>query len=442
MTVEVRPLGIACNLACSYCYQHPMRDAGNFTKAPYDLEAIKRAVEAEGGSFTLFGGEPLLMPLEDLEELWRWGFERFGQNGIQTNGSLITDEHIALFKKYRVRVGISMDGPDELNDSRWAGSLEKTREMTRRTQAAIERLCQEGMPPSLIVTLHRLNATPERRPRLKAWLKDLEAKGVWSVRLHNLEVDHPLVRKRLALTHEEAVEAFLDMARFQRELRRMRFDLFDEIVRLLRGDDSNVTCVWNNCDPYTTPAVRGVEGNGERSNCGRTNKDGIDWYKADRAGWERYIALYHTPPEYGGCKGCRFFLMCRGNCPGTSLSGDWRNRSEDCAVWQALFAYFEDRLLEIGEVPFSLAPEREQVERAMVEAWERGERPTMLALRRMIQGQSHSQACGGGYGDHGDHWDAPHGDGHGDMPHGDSHGDHTDLAALVGVRGVAPVGAP
>ena len=287
-----------CNIACSYCYQHPIRDAGNFVKSPnkpYSLEVMKRALEAEGMNFTLFGGEPLLMPIEDLEELWRWGLERFGHNGVQTNGTLITDQHVELFKKYRVQVGISMDGPDELNDARWAGSPEKTREMTRRSQAAIERLCAEGMPPSLIVTLHRLNATPERRPKLKAWLKDLEAKGVWSVRLHILEVDHPLVRDRLALTEQENIEAFLDMAQFQLELQRMRFDIFDDMLKLLRGDDRRVTCIWNNCDPYTTPAVRGVEGNGERSNCGRTNKEGIDWIKADHEGWERYIAIYHPP---------------------------------------------------------------------------------------------------------------------------------------------------
>ena len=88
MTVELRPTGVACNIQCQYCYQTPIRDADNIPRS-YDLEAMKAAVEREGGPFTVFGGEPLLVPEEDLETLWAWGLERWDTNGIQTNGVLI-----------------------------------------------------------------------------------------------------------------------------------------------------------------------------------------------------------------------------------------------------------------------------------------------------------------------------------------------------------------
>src|SRR5690349_4734758 len=100
MTIELNPVGVTCNLSCPYCYEHPIRDAGNAMGRTYDMEAMKRGLEAEGGDFTVFGGEPLLMRFEDLEEIFRWGFEKYGKNCIQTNGALITDAHIALFKKY------------------------------------------------------------------------------------------------------------------------------------------------------------------------------------------------------------------------------------------------------------------------------------------------------------------------------------------------------
>ena len=80
--------------------------------------------------------------------------------------------------------------------------------------------------------------------------------------------------------------------------------------------------------------MQGIEGTDQRSNCGRTNKDGIDFVKSDREGFERYLALYYTPQEYGGCKDCRFFLMCKGQCPGTAIDRDWRNRTEHCEVWK------------------------------------------------------------------------------------------------------------
>ena len=90
MSVELRPLGVACNIQCQYCYQNPVRDAGNVPRS-YDLDKMKAAIEAEGGPFSLFGGEPLLVPIADLEELWSWGLERYGHNSLQTNGTLITD---------------------------------------------------------------------------------------------------------------------------------------------------------------------------------------------------------------------------------------------------------------------------------------------------------------------------------------------------------------
>ncbi len=106
MAVELQPLGVSCNVRCRYCYQNPLRDAGDPARS-YDLEKMKAAVEAEGGPFVLFGGEPLLLPAKDLEELWAWGLERYGANAVQTNGVLIGDRHLHLFERYHVahRIG-------------------------------------------------------------------------------------------------------------------------------------------------------------------------------------------------------------------------------------------------------------------------------------------------------------------------------------------------
>ena len=131
MGIELRPLGVACNLACNYCYQNPQRDAGN-QRMTYDLDKMKAEALRIGGPFTLFGGEPLLMRFEDLENLFAWGLETSGGSSIQTNGILIEDRHIELFRQYKLSVGISIDGPGQLNDARWHHGLEKTRQSTAR----------------------------------------------------------------------------------------------------------------------------------------------------------------------------------------------------------------------------------------------------------------------------------------------------------------------
>lgn len=270
MGVEARPLGVHCNIQCLYCYQHPQRDAGN-VRRHYDLDAMKAAIEAEGSMFTLFGGEPLLMPIEDLEALWAWGFERFGQNAVQTNGTLITDEHIRLFRQYKVQIGISLDGPEALNDARWHGTMSRTRDSTAKSQAALELLCREGLRPSLIITLHRGNASRERLPLLLDWVRDLARLGVRAIRLHPLESESELIREKFALSTHENIETLLAFAALEKEIP-IQFDVFTDMRRMLLGRDNNTTCVWNACDPYTTRAVRGVEGNGQSSNCGRTTR--------------------------------------------------------------------------------------------------------------------------------------------------------------------------
>jgi uncharacterized protein len=379
MGVEVMPFGIKCNIQCQYCYQNPMRDAGNLPKS-YDVQQLKDSIEAVGRPFSLFGGEPLLMSRSDLEDLWAWGLERFGRNNIQTNGTLIDSDHIRLFKKYRVSVGISLDGPGELNDARWAGSLNSTRRATAKVEAVIEQLCAEGVAPSLIVTLTRCNAAPDKVAGLYTWMHHLDAIGVRRVRLHILESENALIRSRYGLAAAENIAALVGFLRLEPQLSRLRFDLFQNMRDMLLGRDDKASCVWRGCDPYTTAAVTGIGGMGQRRNCGRTNKDGVDYVKADIAGFERYLALYSTPQAAGGCQDCRFFLFCKGQCPGTSLAGDWRNRSEHCEVWKALYETLEGELQDAGQQPLSRSPRRTKIEQTFLSAWCRGRNMTLAEV--------------------------------------------------------------
>lgn len=385
MPVELRPLGVRCNIQCRYCYQNPQRHVG-YDHPAYDIEVMKAALLKEGQSFNLFGGEPLLVPEHDLEALWSWGFNQYGTNGIQTNGTLINENHVRMFKRYKVAVGISVDGPAELNDVRWGGSLERTRQATARTHAAIERLCREGVIPGLIVTLHRGNATRDKLPMMHLWFRHLESLGVVSVRLHVLEVENLSVREGYALSTEENLEALLSFARFEVEgVTKLKFDVFQEMRSLLMGRDEELTCIWKACDPYSTRAVRGVEGNGESSNCGRVNKDGISFNKSDIEGFERNLALHYTSEQDGGCLDCRFFLLCKGHCPGTAERGDWRNRSEHCGLWKGLFEHFETELIQQGLKPVTVGPIRRTLEDTLVTSWSSGENPSVASILKSLR---------------------------------------------------------
>jgi radical SAM protein with 4Fe4S-binding SPASM domain len=391
MSVEVRALGSFCNLQCQYCYQHLQRTAGNQQKGHYDLNRIMGILEEINKPFTLFGGEALLMPEADLEKIWNWGYDKFRENGIQTNGTLINDNHVEMFKKYNVHVGFSIDGPGELNDARWAGSLDKTRQATARSLAAMERLSREGILYSLIVILHRGNATKEKLPMMHEWFRKLDAQGLTSVRLHILQDDIEDIRKSLCLSTEENIKAFLSFYELEHELPNLKFDIFTEMENLLQGRGDPSTCIWNSCDPYTTTSVIGIEGDGQISICGRSDKDGLNLVKCDASGFERYIALYQVPQEYGGCKDCRFFLVCKGHCPGAALNNDWRNRTRYCQVWKGLLGHIEAQLLENGGSPISTRDDRREIEMACLEAWSTGRNISIAQGLEKIQASGSAQ---------------------------------------------------
>jgi uncharacterized protein len=437
MSNELLPLGMRCRKECSYCYQEPVREAANTGDAPYDMAAMKTAMSEQGHTFTLFGGEPLLVPLPDLEELFAFiqrefgaSATRYGQsaNGIQTDGYLITPEHVRLFKRYDVGVGFSIDGPGELNDARAMrdGGEEATRKATDRSLEALEWLLSSGVPVSVITTLTTHNAAIGRLQRLLEWFEGLHDAGLRHVSIHLLEVDGPQARA-IAPSVEENVAALLACRELSLRTE-MRFQPLDDMLRLLRGEDrwghlddgsytGAVNCTWNACSPYTTDAVNGVDGQGNRRNCGRTYKAGVQMQKADAHGFERYLGLWHTPQAMGGCQGCRFFYACKGHCPGEGADGDWRAKTEHCPTLMRTFEALEAELTQSGEEPFSITPEARQVERLMLRQWEAGCPASITDSRRALaEGLAAPAVNGNGNVDHGD------------VPHGDSHGDSDEPA--------------
>ncbi len=410
MSVEVNVVGMRCGaqaggLSCTYCYEGAVRKASeNAAPARIDHAAVQRAVvDAGGKGFTVFGGEPLLASLEDLERLWAFGLERYGRNGVQTSGRPITGRHMELFEKYKVEVGFSIDGPGELNDARRAGTLEETRAATSHSNAMLRQCLEDGISCSLIVTLHKLNASAERLPQLLEWLQDLDEAGLASARLHLLELDGP--GRSLVLSTKENVAALFAAHDLERELKSLRFDIFKDLEKKLQDPSASVTCIWEGCDPWVTKAVHGIEADGSRSLCQRVHKDGRQWLPAEGGTTRiRPAILWATPQADGGCHGCRFFLQCQGQCPGTAIDGDWRKRTRDCATWFAVLERLEAEMLERGESPASQSQDLAQRIAASLEG----------AHRRSGRQE---------------HGDAPHGD----APHGDS-----VIPALAGAERVEP----
>ena len=381
MTIEIRLEHIQCNLSCRYCYEQPLRESGN-DHSKIDISAIKSSISKlynVENEVVISGGEPLLARYEELKDIIEFASEYCEKINLQTNGALLEDKHLELFKKNKVTVGISIDGPGELNDFRWAGSIDKTRAATRRTMENLKKIKPNNISGGVIVTVHQKNAgNKERLEKLKdfiVWLK--EEAEMTGGNLHMLQ--RPSVRKgrSMALGGEKNAEVFLELAKFIEKKTELSWKPFSDLKKLIRGKDERVSCLWTKCDPWNTRTLRGIESDGSITCCSRGEKSGFTPLRSFERSFERYISLYNTPQSQGGCKNCRFFVICTGFCPGSGQSGDWRNKTYHCRTIKSLLKFYEQKVVEEGHTPLSHKPELNLLENWILNKLRLNEQPVL-----------------------------------------------------------------
>lgn len=126
MQVVLQPTTL-CNLSCTYCYL-PEKEMNK--KMGVEV-AEKIALDLSTGispvDLIWHAGEPLATGIEHFRNLLKC-FEKVKKHrtlnhALQTNGTLINDEWCQLFREFNVEVGVSIDGPAEMNSKRvnWIG---------------------------------------------------------------------------------------------------------------------------------------------------------------------------------------------------------------------------------------------------------------------------------------------------------------------------------
>lgn len=122
-----------CNLRCKYCFEENMHKdlylsklqvqknfnffIENYLEKFVDELYQINLQQKKRQNITFHGGEPLLIGEELFEKALKIVSKYKGTDiCMQTNGTLFTDKIIDLCKKYKVKVGISIDGPKEIHD--------------------------------------------------------------------------------------------------------------------------------------------------------------------------------------------------------------------------------------------------------------------------------------------------------------------------------------
>jgi len=160
-----------CNLACDYCYYSTCGGKPGPKINRIDSNVLEKFIkeymaQSNGSvSFAWQGGEPLLAGLDFFEEVVRLQAKHAPpntviSNALQTNGTLINEEWALFFKKFNFLIGVSVDGPQKIHDSRRVtGSGKGSFEQVMR---GINHLRNHEVDFNILTVIHELNVDKAR----------------------------------------------------------------------------------------------------------------------------------------------------------------------------------------------------------------------------------------------------------------------------------------
>lgn len=352
MSLTIVPVA-GCNMGCTGCYEGEIFRRNGNKPLPYNLEAIKAKIKSgPRGNAALHGGEITLMPVPHIEELCAALSEDGRTISMQTNGSLITPALLEVLKRYKVTVGVSLNGPAVLNRDRRASPhtskipeeilIKATDKLTERIEDNVFRMLDVGVEVGIITVLSQTNAGSGGMVQtLSEWGLWMEAKGVFSHRWNLLHQDFDV--PQVELTPEQALYVYQKLTDLTFENSKRLWYPFRTMFKSIDGG-SVQDCWFAPCDPYATQAVHTVLADGGEGNCMRTSKDGIPYLRAeDGEQHHRQDLLMAIPMADGGCEGCPWWKVCHGGCPGEAVGGDWRNKTRFCKTFIGTYEHLVDK---------------------------------------------------------------------------------------------------
>ncbi len=169
--ILIKPVSFDCNLACDYCYYRPVEQIyGRAEPHRMDIETFDivcghyMEINPREVKIGWQGGEPTLMGLDffrqviEVEKKWARPGDCIG-NSLQTNGVLLDDDWCAFLAENHFLVGLSIDGPEELNTMRHFAGGKPAWESTMR---AIKLLEKHKVEFNILVVVSRANVDHPR----------------------------------------------------------------------------------------------------------------------------------------------------------------------------------------------------------------------------------------------------------------------------------------
>ncbi len=354
-----------CNLRCTYCYwfaEPGAESSGAMSDRVISktVERIREYLQTNPGrlNISLHGGEPLLVGKRRFarfcNDVRKVAIETSSSVSLacQTNGTLIDNEWVSIFRHFNVEVGVSIDGPERIHDQHRINN--KSRGSFRDAVRGYSLLRNGGLDPAI----------------LAVWSPASDATEVSSFFVHELGASWFDVLMPDA-THESPTEPFYEF--FQGLFDLWLSDLLDRDieVRVCSGIARSLMGLGSRMESIGLNEVRSaaIATDGSYQLLDVLNIAGQGLSRTRSSVFSTDIRSFYQSAEYLGqvdqsvrlapkCLRCRYMSECGGGYLPSRWSREngFNNPSVHCESLFKIFEYCEFRLRgRLREVFSSLA---------------------------------------------------------------------------------------
>jgi len=346
----IKPASAVCNLDCSYCF-YLDREADPYKSLParrMTTETLERLVDTwlfysyPASTFAFQGGEPTLAGLPFFEKVVEFQ-KHYGRNGqsvsnaLQTNAILIDDHWARLFKEYNWLLGVSLDGPQEVNDLYRYNK--EGRGTWKRVIQSIETLQKHHVEFNCMCVLSQANVDKPRE--LYRFYRSLGVDNLQFIPLAEFDgKGNPLPFTIAPEQYGRFLCEVFDL--WWPDRRKVRIRFFDNTAEALAGMKPGTCTMHETCDSYVV-----VEYNGDVYPCDFFVEGGwkignmtLDSWSEIARRQRRFSFASKKTLAHPECQVCEYQSICHGGCPKFRHGPNGRFEDLDyfCSAYKMIFA--------------------------------------------------------------------------------------------------------
>lgn len=319
-------LTTACNLSCLYCY----RKEDDHAVMSKEVARTALFLAAQSGlpfHVQLAGGEPTLEPAMiefvgcTVREA-RWP----ATLAVQTNGILWKRDMIELCRQHNIAIGVSLDGPPDVQDA--------LRGMSGATFRSLSLFEKERMPVRVTTVLSSANAH-----RLRDLVFALSGFGnIRGIGFDPLVMSGGAQKKPELLPSSEAVHAgiqdFMQVLEQMKSSHNIPFEWREmQVVRRAISEKGTSRPYCHACRGESIA----VHPNGQVYPCGQTIGDReMAAGTVDAVDWTKLHTCYEGFKLNGNCSSCPLENHCPGECPSRLRYNNGIVPPAMCTIYRAI----------------------------------------------------------------------------------------------------------